>query len=269
MWIIFLLTVLVTIISLPFYIKLLNIMGCVQNNYQLIKIPIGVGFFLFLIQGLILLIYQDNYFFSYWPYLLLIVSVGTYDDLFGEKKIKGLNGHIKSFFHGKITSGFIKAFTGGLVALIIGIKLGDSIYEYLINFLLISLMLNAINLFDLRPGRALKVFFVLMLILGSSTYFLSESRAGIVLLGISLLVFYYDINGKIMLGDSGANILGLHLGIWYCEYFSIYSKNIIVLVLILIHIYAEMFSFSELIENNRVLKSLDLWGRRKNKNNYY
>lgn len=260
---IFITTFAVSLLLFPLYIRILLRLGCVEYNYKKTKIPIGVGFFIFFVEAIILFIHKDSFFLSYWIFLLIIVLVGILDDYFGEKNIKGFSGHIKVFFQGKITSGLIKAVTGGVIALIISIMTGNDIYNYIINFLLIALMINAINLFDLRPGRAMKVFFIFFMILGVSTTFLTDSKAGIVLFGVLLHVFYYDINGKIMLGDSGSNLLGLHLGIWYCEFIPISYKSVIVFFLIFLHIYVEMYSISNLINNNRVLKTLDLWGARK------
>ncbi|MFT9486311.1 MAG: hypothetical protein ACH0QD_02925 [Tepidibacillus sp.] len=215
-----------------------------------------------MIESIIIYLFQLNENRYIWISLLIITLIGTYDDLFGDTKVKGLRGHIKAFFHGKITSGFLKAAIGGLIALFLAIYIGDSNLVKVTNFLLILFMINTINLFDLRPGRALKVFFILFFLLSISSTFLSKNQLGLVVFTILTIVFFQDVHAKIMLGDSGANLIGLHLGIWYSMYFSMSGKWIMILFLIGLHIYTERYSLSRLIENNKILKRIDLWGRR-------
>lgn len=251
-----------TAVLLPLYKKFLKLIGGEELNYEKKLIPISFGGLILFVELLSLKILGIEY--SYYGVLfLLIIVIGTLDDLFGDKSIKGLKGHISAFLNGYITTGITKAFIGVLVALIYALLTADSIQTFLTSFLLIILMINGINLFDLRPGRALKVFFVLFAILALFTPFLIVEKSGFIILGILLIVFFQDVSAKIMIGDSGANLLGLHLGIWYSVYLPFIWQLFVILILMLIHIYAEFKSISKLIDNHWFLKKLDRLGRKE------
>ena len=88
--------------------------------------------------------------------------LGLLDDTLGNRQIKGLRGHFQAAFRErKITTGFIKAVGGGLLALLLAYRFTPSSpLLMLLDAALIALCANAINLFDLRPGRACGVFLI-------------------------------------------------------------------------------------------------------------
>jgi len=251
-----------TALSIPIYKKFLKLIGGEEYNYERRLIPISFGGLILFVELLSLKIFDSKYSYSSLLYLLIII-IGTLDDLYGDKSIKGLKGHINAFINGYITTGIIKAFFGVLIALIFAILITDSIQTFIASFLLIVLMINGINLFDLRPGRALKVFFVLFAILALYTPFLAAEKSGFIILGILLIVFFQDVRAKIMIGDSGANLLGLHLGIWYSIYLPFIWQLFVILILMLVHIYAEFKSLGKLIENHWLLNKIDRLGRKE------
>ncbi|MGD9678038.1 MAG: hypothetical protein AB7V16_06710 [Vulcanibacillus sp.] len=253
-----LVTFLITLILFPVYIILLKKVGSVQENFNNIQVPTSIGIFIFFGEAIVLFTYNDQVFMSVWVYLITMTIMGTIDDFFGDKNIKGLRNHLKLIFQTKVTTGFLKALTGGLISLLITIKFGNNIFEYVTHFFLILFMINAINLFDLRPGRALKVFFMFILILGISIPLLSNNFI-LVVTSLLLVVFYYDVRGKVMMGDSGSNLIGLHIGIFYSIYMPISVQWLLIILLLFLHIYTEKYSLSRLINNNRVLLSIDLW----------
>ena len=245
------------------YQKILIRFGSVHQNYQKREVPFSFGVFILIIESLLIVFFNLENHFVLWVSFLIITLVGLYDDLFGVTTIKGLKGHFTAFFRGQITSGFIKAFTGFILALFLSIYFANHWWEAVSSFFLILLMINTVNLFDLRPGRALKLFFALFLLLSIATSFLKQDLLAYILLGTLIILFNYDIRAKIMLGDSGANLIGLHLGFWFSQYFTIYSQWIIIILLIILHIYTERHSLSHLIERNRWLRKIDLWGRKE------
>ncbi|OEF95559.1 hypothetical protein BHF71_04905 [Vulcanibacillus modesticaldus] len=254
-------TTLLALIFLPLYKKFLFYIGSIQYNYQKKLIPVSFGLYILFVETIVLLMFDRDYNWSYMVAFFIITIVGTIDDFYGDPRIKGLSGHIRAFFAGKITTGLLKAIVGGWIALFLGFFIGQDIIESLTIFLLILLMINMINLFDLRPGRALKVFFLFYFGLSISTPFLFIGNLALISLSILLIVFYHDLRGKIMLGDSGANLIGLHLGLWYSLYLSLSWQWLMIIVLILLHVYTERHSLSDLIEKNKLLKKIDLWGR--------
>lgn len=251
----------ITALFLPLYKKFLKLIGAEELNYEKRLIPISFGGLILFIELLSFKIFGVEFSY-YYSLFLLIIIIGMIDDLFGDKNIKGFKGHIRAFLNGHITTGMIKAFTGVLVALIFALFITDSIKTFLASFLMIILMINGINLFDLRPGRALKVFFVLFAVLALFTPLLSVEKSGYIIIGILLIVFFQDVRAKIMIGDSGANLLGLHLGIWYSLYLPFMWQLFIILILVLIHLYAEFRSISNLIENHWFLNKIDRFGRK-------
>ncbi|WP_339062528.1 hypothetical protein [Tepidibacillus marianensis] len=65
-----------------------------------------------------------------------------------------------------------------------------------------------------------------------------------------------------MLGDSGSNLLGFQLGVWYSMHFPVTGKWIVIILLISIHIYSERKSISQLIDRYQLLRRIDQLGRK-------
>ena len=173
---------------------------------------------------------------------------------------KGLKGHIKAFFKGELTTGFIKAAAGFFISLIIAMFISKDIVNIVLNTFLIALSINALNLFDLRPGRALKVFILFGLIF----LFLDRFKNPFIILSlllIALVYFPYDIKAKTMMGDTGSNVLGFTLGYFSAINLNIYIRLAYLIVLIGLHIISEKSSISRIIERNKVLSFIDKLGR--------
>lgn len=254
---------LLSILCLPLYQKALLYLGAFRRNFRGKWIPVSFGLYIFTIETVMLVLDRDltsNHLQFLLPFFI-ITLIGTYDDLYGETAIKGLSGHAKAFFKGNITSGFLKAVVGFILSAYLAFILSVSFFEGIVRFFLILLMINMMNLFDLRPGRALKVFFLLFFILGILTPFFDQEPLGWILFSIVLVVFFQDVRAKIMLGDSGSNMIGMHLGIWYAVYFPLMGQVITLFLLIILHVYTERFSLSQWIEQKPLLRKIDLWGR--------
>ena len=85
------------------------------------------------------------------------LGFGVLDDLRGSGKRRGLRGHLGALAHGEVTTGAVKL--AGLAATGLGAALldGGDPADVAINAGLIAGGANLLNLFDLRPGRAIKV----------------------------------------------------------------------------------------------------------------
>jgi UDP-N-acetylmuramyl pentapeptide phosphotransferase/UDP-N-acetylglucosamine-1-phosphate transferase len=129
--------------------------------------------------------------------------------------------------------------------------------------LLIALAANTVNLVDLRPGRAIKVFYLwFFLLLG---FFWDKETLALLapLAGGLLALAPTDLKARGMLGDTGANLLGAALGmtsVWATA-FSI--QLAVVVFLLLLHLFTEKYSLTGIIERNRLLSYLDNLGRSK------
>ncbi|NLJ99860.1 MAG: hypothetical protein GX318_01310 [Clostridia bacterium] len=194
-------------------------------------------------------------------------ALGLVDDFMGSSEIKGLKGHIAAFLKGDLTSGGIKAFGGAALALGFSLFLSKSAIDLVLNIILISLFTNAVNLFDLRPGRAGKVFILFNFFLFSTALSIQETylytSMALPILGSLLAFLPFDLSGTMMMGDAGSNALGIVLGMISVLILSFPLKIIIVLLLISLHIFTEKYSLTEVIKKNKFLRLIDEWGRVK------
>lgn len=264
---IFILSFLVAIIAIPIISSLLIRYNCLSLNYQRRNIPIGMGLLFIIIQSVITILTSVAlnkaliYVLTYNVCMLLVGLAGFIDDVFGERNVKGFKGHIVSFFKGQITTGFLKAMMGLISAVLFSILIAKNINEIVVNVIVITLFTNLINLFDLRPGRSSKVFIVIAIILLLTSYVNTVSYLIFSMLGILVAYLPLDIKGKVMMGDTGSNVLGITLGI-YCAITQVYAvKVIIMIILITFHLLSEFYSISKIITRSRVLSFFDHLGR--------
>ncbi|SNX55383.1 UDP-N-acetylmuramyl pentapeptide phosphotransferase [Thermoanaerobacterium sp. RBIITD] len=265
----FAISFLLMIIIQKFIIQILNKDVCLKSNYKKVPIPVcgGIAFIptIFSTNLIINLIgYQENKMPLYLLSIILMSYVGLIDDLLGDRTVTGLMGHIKSLLHMRLTTGALKAITGFMASLYISINISKNIYDVFVNTFIIALFTNFLNLLDLRPGRAGKVFLllsVIFLIIGKGNpLFL------VIVLGASIAFLPIDLKAKIMLGDTGSNILGITLGISSVLIFNFNIRLILLILLVLIHIITEKYSLTKIIEGNKVLNCLDMLGRGREKN---
>ncbi|MGH3253528.1 MAG: hypothetical protein ACRDOI_45960, partial [Trebonia sp.] len=85
------------------------------------------------------------------------VAFGVIDDLRGSGKRRGLRGHLGALAHGEVTTGTVKLAGLAATGLAAALAEGGGPEDIAINAGLIAGGANLLNLFDLRPGRAIKV----------------------------------------------------------------------------------------------------------------
>lgn len=241
---------------------------CSTENYRGRRIPAigGIAFVPIQLLAVLLLLLsktgEQNLNTSYIALVLSMGFSGVVDDLIGDKKTKGLTHHIKSTLKGAMTTGFLKAFIGFSTAFIISIGISDTYSELIVNVLIISLFANTINLFDLRPGRAAKVFTAFsVILLASSADRLNDAAPLLVLFLTVCLYMGYDLKEICMLGDTGANILGITLGYYSVMLLGIKSRLMLLALLVMLNALSERLSISDIIKNSRLLTYLDELGR--------
>ncbi len=265
---IFIMSVVTTLVVAPFIFDMLLKSGSVALNYRDETIPVGMGLLFILVQSFLMFattIYMKdvnkNIVLSYIIAIILIGLIGMIDDFIGEKDIKGFKGHIKALLKGRLTTGGLKAIVGLLIAILFSVSVSKSYIEIIVNVLLITLFTNIINLFDLRPGRANKVFLFLAIALIITAYIKDYNFIIYSAIGIILVYIRYDLKARAMMGDIGSNSLGITLGT-FCVLTNTLSIKIVYLtILILLHIISELSSFSKIIKNNKFLSYLDNIGR--------
>jgi UDP-N-acetylmuramyl pentapeptide phosphotransferase/UDP-N-acetylglucosamine-1-phosphate transferase len=187
-------------------------------------------------------------------------SLGALDDLAGGTSDKGLKGHLGALARGDVTTGAVKvaglAATGLLGAALVdaGRARRSGLVSTLLGAAVVAGAANAVNLFDLRPGRALKVTLAAGLPLVGSA-------PAAVAVGASLGVVRDDLAASSMLGDTGANAAGALVGLALVERTGTVGRAVALGGLAALTLASERVSFTRVIEANPVLRRLDGWGR--------
>lgn len=259
---------LLTWYATPKVSDLLKAGGAVRKNYTGQSIPTAAGisivisitaayFFVFVIS--------DIYRLEMMTALTVVLGMallGLIDDLLGTRETTGLRGHISMLLKGKLTTGGLKALGGGGLAFGFSLVFSLSVVDIFVNTLLIALFTNAINLTDLRPGRAAKAFLFVGLFLLVFAFF--DTSAGILLLvpayGAVLAFMPFDLKGRVMLGDTGSNVMGIILGIVSVLLLPFVGRVLVLGLLIILHIYTEKYSLTETIQKVGFLRRIDEWG---------
>lgn len=188
---------------------------------------------------------------------IIIASTGFLDDIGGSKKYQGYRGHFGSLLHGEVTTGVLKAIVTLLTATLVLFAEKGFYYWLFIDASIVVLMTNLINLFDLRPGRAVK--FVLLLFI---PLLFVKNYIYLTAFIVIMLYLYFDLKGFVMLGDTGANMLGVITGYFYIKNIPSQIRITLFLVLILLNYLSEKMSFSNIIKKNRLLNWFDMLGRK-------
>ncbi|MBI4897145.1 MAG: hypothetical protein HY827_02125 [Actinobacteria bacterium] len=204
-------------------------------------------------------------------YVTGVSLLGVIDDLIGTPAIeqglgrkdpRGVRGHARALLGGGFSTGAVKAFGAlGLAAFVVGLVVpGDG--EYLLAIALVVVTTNLFNLLDLRPGRALKVFTLLAAGLSIGAMTLEPLWTMGAFIGSLPVLAYYDLGESGMMGDTGSNALGAVAGMWMVFTLDTMGQAVALAVVILITLYGEFRSISELIDRNPVLRLIDSLGRR-------
>lgn len=275
------------------------------SNYRGARVAYGLGavWIVFSIGYLIFSmlpgdVSTDFLLFPVWtalPLLLIALAAGLIDDAFGSGKSRGFKGHIRALLKGSLTTGGLKLFSVSAASfafawMVFGLSITQNSYSVsrfgyaLLAGAGIALTGNLMNLTDLRPARASKVYFLCALVaIGLTVARLSlpffalpvefgpAVTALIILInavwlcGPVLATFAFDAHEEAMLGDAGANAMGVFIGAYIIvhlgtNWWLIASYTAVMFALNLL---SEKVSFSRIIAHNKVLSTLDNLGRLK------
>jgi hypothetical protein len=198
-------------------------------------------------------------------------ALGGYDDLAGSGSSRGFRGHLGALARGELTTGAVKLAGIGAAGLAASALLGSggaadgkrrglATADLLINAGLVAGGANLMNLFDLRPGRAIKVALVTGGLLSATSARGRTAAAGP--LGAAAALLVEDLGERAMLGDAGANALGALLGTAAATGLGRPARVVTLTAVVGLTAASEVVSFSKVIERTRPLRWLDMLGRR-------
>jgi UDP-GlcNAc:undecaprenyl-phosphate GlcNAc-1-phosphate transferase len=199
--------------------------------------------------------------------LLLILGmclIGLLDDVLGSEGTRGFKGHMKEALRGRLTTGFLKALGGFLIAAAASAPFSRHIWDLFLNGALIALCANLFNLLDVRPGRALKVFFPLLVGVIALDWGLGDTLIPYLLSvgAVAVVLLPGDLSRRFMLGDSGSNVMGATVGLGIAIGAGPWWRFGVTVLLACLNLLSEKYSFSRAISSNRVLNWLDSLGRK-------
>jgi hypothetical protein len=223
---------------------------------------------------------------------LLVVftfAFGLIDDVFGGSDAKGFRGHLTAMLRGKLTTGGLKLLGIGLVSALAaflgqgswadksGTALVASAASWVLGTLVIALAANLVNLTDLQPGRALKVYLVLIAVsvpglvvtafrrldFASAPGWQMVAVSIVLVVGPVLAVWRYDLGERGILGDAGANAMGALAGYLLATNLPLWGLATATIILLAFNLLSEKVSFSRVIEGNALLRWIDGLGRLK------
>ncbi|WP_283132838.1 hypothetical protein [Rhizohabitans arisaemae] len=198
-------------------------------------------------------------------------ALGVYDDLAGSGSSRGFRGHLSALARGEVTSGAVKIVgigaTGVAAAALAGGRTGGGpvakAADTLVSGALIAGSANLANLFDLRPGRAIKVGLLAGApLLAASLRDPRTAALTAIPLGAAAALLPEDLGERAMLGDGGANALGALLGLAAVTRLGAKGRIATLAVVAGLTAASEKVSFTKVIAANPVLNRIDMLGRR-------
>lgn len=187
--------------------------------------------------------------------------LGFVDDVLGDGAARGFAGHLGALVKGRITTGFLKLFGGAAVAVVLVATPGfASGRRLIVDAVLIALAANLGNLLDRAPGRTLKfgvvAYVPLALVLGTGAAGVAIAPA----MGAAFALLPDDLAERVMIGDTGANIVGAVLGLGIVLGRGETTRVTALVIVIGLTIVAEVSSFSRIIDGFAPLRWFDRLG---------
>ncbi|MGB9803307.1 hypothetical protein [Desulfofundulus sp.] len=257
---------LLTRLFLPGLVGMIVEAGFVRPNFRGEVIPLGAGLVFSLADvGCIMLLYLflpvqlQIFALAFCLAMAAFTCLGLVDDVWGSRATSGLKGHFKNLWQGRLTTGALKALAGGALSFFLSALVGPLVWIP-VNTLTLALSVNAINLLDLRPGRAGKCFLLCSFVFLAAGWGQWPLVFLAVVTGSVLAYLPADLKARAMMGDTGSNALGAALGLTAIWVLPEWVKLTYLGLLIALHVVAEKYSLTSLIARNPLLDRLDRWG---------
>lgn len=192
--------------------------------------------------------------------LVAVFFAGLYDD-YRPARTRGLARQLRALMAGEVTSGIVKLVVIVLAAALVVWTLGARNARLALGIPVVAASANLWNLLDVAPGRALKYFIPVTLVLAVAdgrAAFVTIAAAG---LAAGAIALPSDLRERAMLGDAGSNILGFIVGIGLVRVLPVPGLAVVLIALLAIHVLAETVTLSRVIETTPPLRWFDRIGR--------
>ena len=245
-----------------------------RTNFRGVDVPVGVGVLLpvVLVAAAALLVLADRLEWAEIHDGALRTAVATatgfgllglLDDLAGDATAKGFTGHLRALADRRLTTGAVKLFGGGAVAVLVSSAGSDERPGRLLaDAALIALAANLANLLDRAPGRAAKAVLLAAVPVALSAGVDGRLAGPAVVAGTAMALLWPDLRERLMLGDAGANVLGAVWALSVVLTTAATTRTGILVALVVLNLVSERVSFSAVIDRTRPLRALDRLGRR-------
>ena len=205
--------------------------------------------------------------------VLMFAFLGLIDDLGATGTARGFRGHLATVRHGRLSTGALKLFGGGAVAISLAVagpwRRDQGFGWVMVDAAIIALAANLANLLDRAPGRCLKVALVCagVLLVGMAVLMsdyvvggaFQPTLAVAVMAGVMIMLLRDDLAERSMLGDTGANPIGAMLGVGVLGAPQPVRLSIL-MVLISLNLASEKVSFTRVIDSVRPFRWFDRLG---------
>jgi hypothetical protein len=189
----------------------------------------------------------------------VVFAAGFVDDL-SSGGPRGIRGHLSALVHMRVTTGVIKLVVITGCAIVVAAWFPRSGGSTIAGIVLMAGCANLWNGLDVAPGRALKVFLpVALVLLATAPHTLVTTHPGVTAGGVAVLPA--DLRERAVLGDGGANLLGFTVGIGLFVTLSSGALWVAAAVTVGLNVLADTYTLSRAIESSPPLRWFDRLGR--------
>lgn len=188
--------------------------------------------------------------------------LGLFDDLAGDRSAQGFGGHLSALRSRQLTTGAVKLFGGGALAVLVAAPTArERFWVLVVDAALIALSANLANLFDRAPGRLAKASLLASVPIAVVAGVDPDLAGPAVVLGALFALLAPDLRERLMLGDTGANVLGATLALAVVLTNAPSTRVVVLVVVFALNLLSERVSFSRVIGQVGPLRWLDGLGR--------
>jgi hypothetical protein len=192
--------------------------------------------------------------------VIVAFGAGLYDDL-SPRPERGVVRQVALLRQGRVAPGVVKLVGLVLAGVAATAVVGGEPLRLAIGIPLIAGTANLWNLFDVRPGRSIKLFLPAAIAVGAVGWLSQSMLLTAVTFGAAVALLPADLEEQGMLGDAGAGVLGVVIGIGLYNDVGTVALAVLLGVVILLHILSETVTLSRMIRAVPPLRWFDDLGR--------